>query len=90
MINKGKVLSEETKNKISIAKIGKEPHNKGKIKDIILQIDDDGIVIKEWNNLNDLMESGFEKSNVINVCAGKRKSHKGFIWRYKSNFPYNE
>jgi hypothetical protein len=86
MINKGKVLSEETKNKISIAKLGKEPHNKGKIKDIILQIDCDGIIIKEWNNLNELMESGFEKSNVINVCVGKRKSHKGFIWRYKSDY----
>jgi hypothetical protein len=28
---------------------------------------------------------GFQKSNVINVCTGKRKSHGGFIWKYKSD-----
>lgn len=84
--NKGKIVSEETRKKQSIARLGKEPHNKGKIKDIILQIDIDGNVVKEWNNLNDLIDSGFQKSNVINVCTGKRKSHAGFIWKYKSHF----
>lgn len=84
--NKGKKRSEETKKRQSIARLGKEPHNKGKIKDIILQIDMDGNIVKEWSNLNDLGHSGFQKSNVINVCMGKRKSHAGFIWKYKSDF----
>jgi hypothetical protein len=78
--NRGKIVSDETRQKQSIARLGKEPHNKGKIKDIILQIE------KEWSNLNDLVDSGFQKSNVINVCTGKRKSHAGFIWKYKSDF----
>jgi hypothetical protein len=84
--NRGQKRSEETKKRQSIARLGKEPHNKGKIKDIILQIDTDGSIVKEWSNLNDLVDSGFQKSNVINVCTGKRKSHAGFIWKYKSDF----
>ena len=82
----GKKASDATRKKQSLAKIGKEPHNKGKIKDIILQIDINRNIIKEWNNLNDLYDSGFEKSNVINVCTGKRKSHCGFIWKYKNDY----
>ena len=84
--NRGQKRSQETKKRQSIARLGKEPHNKGKIKDIILQIDTDGSIVKEWSNLNDLVDSGFQKSNVINVCTGKRKSHAGFIWKYKSDF----
>ena len=84
--NLGKIVSEETKEKQSIAKIGKPTWNKGTIKDIILQIDIDGNIIKEWDNLIELEEYGYQKSNVINVCVGKRKSHKGFKWVYKSDF----
>jgi len=84
--NRGQKRSQETKKRQSIARLGKEPHNKGKMKDIILQIDTDGSIVKEWSNLNDLIDSGFQKSNVINVCTGKRKSHAGFVWKYKSDF----
>lgn len=82
--HKGKTTSNETRHKQSLSKLGKEPYNKGRIKDIILQIDIYGNIIKEWCNLNDLYNSGFQKSNVINVCMCKRKSHGGFIWKYKS------
>jgi hypothetical protein len=85
-INKGKILSNETKQKISKSNIGKEPHNKGKVKDIILQLDLDQNIIREWDNLIDLSKNGFQKSNVINVCNGKRKSHRGYIWMYKSDY----
>ena len=85
-INKGKILSDETKQKISKSNIGKEPHNKGKVKDIILQIDLDQNIVREWDNLIDLAKNGFQKSNVINVCNGKRKSHRGYIWMYKSDY----
>lgn len=33
-----------------------------------------------------MWENGFQKSNVINVCNGKRKSHRGYIWMYKSDY----
>lgn len=84
--NLGKIVSEETKEKQSISKIGKPTWNKGLIKDIILQIDMEGNVVREWDSLIELEESGYQKSNVINVCVGKRKSHKGFIWIYKNNY----
>jgi hypothetical protein len=87
--NKGKITSDETRKKQSLSRLGKSPYNKGKIRDIILQIDIDGNIIKEWYNLCDLESDGFQKSNVINVCNGKRKSHRGFIWKYKCNYSLN-
>lgn len=83
--NKGIKRTEETKNKISISKKGSIPWNKGNIKDIILQIDNDGNIIKEWDNLIEIERAGYQKSNVINVCNGKRKSHKGYNWVYKNS-----
>jgi isopentenyldiphosphate isomerase len=85
-INKGKFVSEDTKKKISESKIGSTPWNQGLMKDIILQIDFDNNIVKEWNSLIEIEKSGFQKSNVINVCNGKRKSHKGYKWIYKSKF----
>jgi NUMOD3 motif len=85
-MRKGKFVSEDTKKKISKSKKGSIPWNQGLIKDTILQIDFDNNIINEWNNLIELEKSGFQKSNVINVCNGKRKSHKGYKWIYKSKF----
>jgi len=68
---------------------GSIPWNQGLIKDIILQLDMDDNIIKEWDSLIELEESGYQKSNVINVCVGKRKSHKGFRWLYKRDFEKN-
>jgi hypothetical protein len=84
--NKGKVLSEKTKKRISESKKGSIPWNQGLIKDTILQLDMNNNIIKEWNSLIELENEGYQKSNVINVCKGKRKSHKGYIWVYKKSF----
>lgn len=84
--NQGLKRSDETKKKISESKIGSTPWNQGLLKDIILQIDFDNNIVKEWNSLIEIEKSGFQKSNVINVCNGKRKSHKGYKWIYKSKF----
>ena len=46
----------------------------------------DGNVIKEWNNLIELSENGFSKPNILMVCSNKRKTHAGFIWKYKSDY----
>jgi hypothetical protein len=32
--------------------------------------------------LNDCRDAGFQPSCVCNCCQGKRKSHKGYTWRY--------
>lgn len=84
--NQGLKRSDKTKKKISESKIGSTPWNKGLIKDIILQLDMDNNIIKEWYSLIELEEYGYQKSNAINVCNGKRKSHKGYRWIYKSEF----
>lgn len=84
--NKGLKRSDKTKKRISESKKGLTPWNHGLIKDTILQLDMDNNIIKEWNSLIELELEGFQKSNVINVCVGKRKSHKGFKWVYKSSF----
>jgi len=83
--NKGVKRKQETKDRISSAKKGCKPWNYDTLKKIILQIDKDGKIVKEWNSLIEIEENGYQKSNVINVCCGKRKSHKGYYWRYKSN-----
>lgn len=82
--NRGRSFTEEHKSKISKSKLGKEPHNKGKIKDIIIQLDFNLNVIREYYNLDEIEAFGFQKSNVINTCSGKRKSHGGFYWKYKN------
>ena len=32
--------------------------------------------------LNDCRSAGFEPSSVCSCCKGKRKTHKGYTWRY--------
>ena len=80
----GKKLSKEHRQKLSEARMGKKPWNYGKMEHTILQYDMDGNFIKEWFSLIDLEKSGFQKPNVINVCKGKRKSHKGFLWDFSN------
>ena len=36
-----------------------------------------------FNHLNDVKKYGFQPSCVCNCCKGKRKTHKGYYWRYK-------
>lgn len=85
-INIGKKLSIETKKKISDSKKGKKSWNYGNIKDIILQLDMYNNIICEWISLIDIENAGYQKSNVINVCNGKRKTHGGYKWIYKSSY----
>lgn len=86
IINIGKKLSIETKKKISDSKKGKKSWNYGNIKDIILQLDMYNNIICEWISLIDIENAGYQKSNVINVCSGKRKTHGGYKWIYKSSY----
>lgn len=81
--NNGKKREESTKIKISEAKKGTKPWNFGLSKFIIIQMDMNENIIKEWQDLVEIEKAEFQKSNVINVCKGKRKSHFGYIWRYK-------
>ncbi len=63
--------------------IGKIPWNKGKTPKII-QYNFDMEIINIWNSLDDIPKE-FNKSNIVTVCKGRRKSHKGYIWKYKED-----
>lgn len=49
----------------------------------LLQMNLNGEQIKEWYSLNSAGRSGFSASKISNCCNGLRKTHKGFIWKYK-------
>ena len=87
----GRQHSEESKNKISKAKKGKPAHNKGKpmseeqkkkMSKKVLQFTLDGEFIREWSSTKECGRNGFSQSAVSACCNGKRKSHKGFIFKY--------
>lgn len=44
-----------------------------------------GKLLKVWPSLTEAQrQGGFSRGNICSVATGKRKSHKGFIWRYVS------
>ena len=49
----------------------------------VLQFTLDGEFIREWPSVAECERNGFNKGKVSECCNGKRKSHKGYIWRYK-------
>jgi len=86
----GKKLTEEHKEKMSKAKLGKKcnhtnSHRESIVKNrmipYILQYDLENNLIKQWYNLEECVSFGFSKGNISMCCSGKRPSHKGFIWR---------
>lgn len=42
----------------------------------------DNNLIKKYNTMIDVEKDGFIATLVCKVCRGKRKSHKGYIWKY--------
>ena len=78
--NKGKPMSEEQKKKLSLANKGKINIKRSKP---VLQFTLDGEFIREWISANEAGRNGYDFRNVSACCLGKRKSHKGYIWKYK-------
>lgn len=79
----GTHLSEETKNKLSKSKIGKyagknHPRYKGKLQ----RIDKKTGEIKEYADTAEAIKDGFEATSISACSNGRRKTHKGFYWRY--------
>ena len=55
----------------------------GKFCKIVEQFDKNDNFIKEWKSLTEIGQNGFCLSKVSLCCNNKRKSHKGFIWKFK-------
>lgn len=67
----GKVISEDTKNKMS----------NSRSKFVFLQITHNNEIIRIWRSTKEIKESGlFDPSAVRKVCVGILKQHKGFLW----------
>ena len=49
----------------------------------VLQYDLEGNFIKEWKSTMECCRNGYNQGAVAACCQGKRKTHKGFIWKYK-------
>lgn len=75
--NKGKIRTNENKNKIRTSMINK--HNK-KIYQIDLITNE---IIKIWNSASDIeKELGFNHSNIAQCCRNKLKKSYGYKWQY--------
>lgn len=49
----------------------------------VLQFSKTGDFIREWTSVMECERNGFDQGHVSECCNGKRKSHKGYIWKYK-------
>ena len=49
----------------------------------ISQYSKDGDIIKIWSSFKEITnELGIDRKEIYNVCNGKRKTARGFIWKY--------
>lgn len=51
---------------------------------IILQLDKNNKVIKEWDSIDAITEE-FDKNAIKKCCEGQQGSHRGYIWKYKDD-----
>lgn len=50
----------------------------------VIQLSLDGKYIKEWNGMREAARSiGCVCSRISEVCRGKRRSHGGYLWKFK-------
>jgi len=44
-----------------------------------------GVIVKEYNSINEAAKMNlFSPIAICMVCKGKRKTHKGYMWRYNN------
>ena len=71
--------TEESKKKMSDARKGKPAPNRK----VVLQIDLDGNIIKEWNSVVEA-QTELNINGIKNVVTGRAKTSGGFYWKYKN------
>lgn len=47
------------------------------------QFTKDGVFVRRYNSARETSEYGFNYKNVSDVCTGKKKTHKGFVFRFE-------
>lgn len=81
---KGKPLSTNHKKKLSEAHIGKSrPDVSENLSKAVAQYTKDGELIAVYKSLSEAAEkTNCPVSNISSCCKGKRKTAKGFIWKF--------
>ena len=83
----GKHHNDVSKEKNRLAHIGKQMGADNPRAVSVVQLTKENILVKEWDCLADIKrECGFNPSHICNCCKGKRKSHKGYKWMYKTEY----
>lgn len=81
-----KPKSEETKQKMSIAKQNMSEETKQKMSIAVLQYSKDGKFIAEYYGAREAeKQTGVNNGHICKCCKDKRKSAGGYIWKYKEN-----
>lgn len=95
---RGQKRTEETKSKMSESHKGK-PHlklkgiprpdmieqNKRLLSKPVVAVKD-GVVVMEFSSTIEAGRNGFDQGHVSACCIGKRKTHKGYRWYFKSEW----
>ena len=49
----------------------------------VIQLTLEGELIREWKSTNECGKNGYSQGHISACCIGERKSHKGYLWRFK-------
>ena len=72
------------RHKIKLIDISDKPYKKTKGNSKpVHQFTLDGVYVRSYNNARETVEYGFNYKNVSDVCTGKKKSHKGYVFRFE-------
>jgi len=75
---KGKIISEKAKQKMSISHSGVKSYNHRPVE----RVCPDTGETKAYPFIKSVKQDGFSPSCVSHVCNGRRKHHRGFLWRF--------
>lgn len=87
-----RILTEETKKKMSLAHLGKpfSEEHKRKLSIInsipIVQMDMEGNVIREWSSAMEAQRNGYNNGAINRCCKGKLNKHKGYRWMFAEDY----
>lgn len=94
--NADKILEVQYRNDIFIKKFSVQDLSKQQIKDyafslrpkVICQLDKDGKLVQRWINTSEILKvhPDYTKSCIFNCLWGNRKTHKGYMWKYYSDW----
>jgi len=63
-------------------RVSESQRNNPKLSKKVLQLTLDGVLVREWESVNECHRNGFDKGHVSACCLGKSKTHKGYRWCY--------